>query len=115
MNTLPNISFSQPIVFDGTNEGLSFDEFVQRFEKTRQEGRNLATLSTSSEIEDAVPSHLYGDALRYYETLDPDCQCDWSRLRSVMNRKFPGALGKEKVRHFTSNPIFDASKKFPTF
>lgn len=64
-------SIFQPIIFDGTDEDLPFDGFFQQL------ANSPGWINpTADQIRYIVPSHLYGDALRYYETLDPDCQHD---------------------------------------
>ncbi|KAG9048555.1 hypothetical protein FS837_012624 [Tulasnella sp. UAMH 9824] len=69
---------------------------------------------TADEINYIVPSHLYGDALRYYETLDLDCQHDWDQLQDVMARRFPRTRQKEErdqgsPRTLTQTPPITAS------
>ncbi|KAG8916145.1 hypothetical protein FRC01_003331 [Tulasnella sp. 417] len=88
-------SISQPIIFDGTDENLSFDDFVRQLQQSSDQ-IDLTSLSVPNDIHDIVIGRLYGDALRYYETLDPDCQNDWSLSRNAMARRFPGGLPKEK-------------------
>ncbi|KAG8916144.1 hypothetical protein FRC01_003330 [Tulasnella sp. 417] len=99
MNNQTRPSISHPIVFDGTDDDLSFEDFVRRLEDFWG-SINPSALPSPTEIALAVPSHLYGGALRYYETLDPECQHDWSQLRNVMARKFPEPEQKEKVEYY---------------
>ncbi|KAG8896488.1 hypothetical protein FRC00_005876, partial [Tulasnella sp. 408] len=96
MTTLTSPSAFQPIIFDGADENVSFDEFVRQFEDS-PDWSDFGALAGYGELEYTVPSHLYGDALRYYETLDPDCQYDWSQLLQAMTRRFPGPLKKGEI------------------
>lgn len=51
-----------------------------------------------------VSSRLYGDALRYYESLDLECQQDFEQLRDALSRRFPGAIRSGGlVRHDTAH------------
>ncbi|KIO18315.1 glycoside hydrolase family 88 protein [Tulasnella calospora MUT 4182] len=90
---LLSTSATQHVVFDGANESLSFLDFVQRLEQTPDLVElDSTTSSVSKDIEYVIPTHLYGEALRYYESLDRDCQEDWTRLLDVMAGRFPGAM-----------------------
>ncbi|KAG8945193.1 hypothetical protein FRC00_010233, partial [Tulasnella sp. 408] len=84
-------STTRHVVFDGANETISFSDFVSRLEGL-PDPADLTTSSVSKNIEYAIPAHLYGEALRYYENLDQDCQEDWTRLRDAMASRFPGAM-----------------------
>ncbi|KAG8919506.1 hypothetical protein FRC01_001266 [Tulasnella sp. 417] len=99
MNNQTRTSISHPIVFDGTDDDISFEDFVRRLEEFWG-SINPSALPSPTEIAYAIPSHLYGGALRYYESLDSECQHDWSQLRNVMARRFPGPLQKDKVWYY---------------
>lgn len=88
---LPDTSTIKHVVFDGTTELLSFQDFVQQLERS-PDWVDPTTSSMSKDIEHVIPGHLYGEALRYYESLDQDCQEDWPRLRDAMARRFPGGV-----------------------
>ncbi|KAG8902318.1 hypothetical protein FRC01_009619, partial [Tulasnella sp. 417] len=88
---LPGPSTSQHVIFDGSDMSISFLDFVQRLENS-PDWIDITAFSVSKDIEHVVPTHLYGEALRYYESLDPACQLDWSQLRHLMARRFPGKI-----------------------
>ncbi|KIO18316.1 hypothetical protein M407DRAFT_32024 [Tulasnella calospora MUT 4182] len=79
------------VIFDGTDRSISFLDFIRRLESS-PDWIDMTAFSVSKDMEQVVPTHLYGEALRYYEALDPDCQQHWSQLRDVMARRFPGAI-----------------------
>ncbi|KAG8909408.1 hypothetical protein FRC00_010203 [Tulasnella sp. 408] len=88
---LPGPSTRRHVIFDGTDKSVSFQDFVRRLENS-PDWIDVTAFSVSKDIVHVVPTHLYGEALRYYETLDSDCQQDWSQLRDIMARRFPGAM-----------------------
>ncbi|KIO18317.1 hypothetical protein M407DRAFT_32025 [Tulasnella calospora MUT 4182] len=88
---LPSTSTSKHIIFDGTDNSISFLDFVQVLENSPH-WVGITAFLVFWDMEHVVPTHLYGEALRYYETLDPDCQQDWSELRDAMARRFPGSI-----------------------
>ncbi|KAG8919505.1 hypothetical protein FRC01_001265 [Tulasnella sp. 417] len=83
---------SPQIVFDGADSSVSFLDFVHGLENSRK-WVGITALLVFWDLEHVVPTHLYGEALRYYETLDSGCQLDWAQLRDAMARRFPGAIG----------------------
>ncbi|KAG8944692.1 hypothetical protein FRC04_001591, partial [Tulasnella sp. 424] len=88
---LPSTSIRQQVIFDGTNKSYSFSDFVRQLENS-PDWINPTTSSLSKGIEHIIPTHLYGEALRFYETLDLDCQQDWCQLWGVMARRFPRTI-----------------------
>ncbi|KAG8913184.1 hypothetical protein FRC01_004687, partial [Tulasnella sp. 417] len=63
-------------IFDGSDPSLSFFDFIRSIDVTLDMAHERA--------DDVLPTFLYGDALRFYETLDPECQHDWHKLMSAM-------------------------------
>ncbi|KAG8955167.1 hypothetical protein FRC04_009625 [Tulasnella sp. 424] len=79
-------SSQSAVIFDGTDMSISFKAFLIQLLKESHGGR---------EPTDVVPAHLYGEALRFFESLDILCQDNSSRLVSVMSRRFPGSSGTQ--------------------
>ncbi|KAG8944693.1 hypothetical protein FRC04_001592 [Tulasnella sp. 424] len=86
---LPGDSTREYVIFDGIDKSISFMDFVRQLESFPY---CTDAFSVSQNMENVVPTYLYGEALRFYETLDPDCQEDWAQLRSKMVRRFPGII-----------------------
>ncbi|KAG8915711.1 hypothetical protein FRC00_001083 [Tulasnella sp. 408] len=55
-------------VFDGSDPSLSFADFIRSIDVTLDMAHERA--------DDVLPTFLYGDALRFYETLDQECHHD---------------------------------------
>ncbi|KIO18313.1 hypothetical protein M407DRAFT_32021 [Tulasnella calospora MUT 4182] len=88
---VPRSSASKPPIFDGVDSSISFLDFVQVLQGSPDwTGVNPSTAHNN--MEDTLPAHLYGHALRYYESLHPVFKQDWERLRDVMTSRFPGPL-----------------------
>ncbi|KAG8963908.1 hypothetical protein FRC05_004359 [Tulasnella sp. 425] len=64
------------LIFDGSEPSLSFAEFIRSIDVVLDMAHERA--------DDVLPTFLYGDALRFYETLDPECQHSWEKLRDAM-------------------------------
>ncbi|KAG8892719.1 hypothetical protein FRC00_011658 [Tulasnella sp. 408] len=88
---LPSASTREQVIFDGTNEQLSFDTFIHQLASS-ENWIDTTGFAFTEHAEDIVPSFLFGAALRYYETLDSDCQHEWSLLRDAMAGRFPGGI-----------------------
>lgn len=91
MLRIPGTSTSQQITFDGADSSVSFLEFVQQLEDS-PEWAGAYLLMLIEDIEHIVPAHLYGEALRHYETLDASCQENWPQLEDAMAMRFPGGI-----------------------
>ncbi|KAG9048549.1 hypothetical protein FS837_012618 [Tulasnella sp. UAMH 9824] len=48
-------------------------------------------------MEHLIPSRLYGEALRYYESLDPECQQDYEQVRDALTQRFPGTIRNDGI------------------
>lgn len=72
------------LIFDGSDPSLSFAEFIRSIDVVLDMAHERA--------DDVLPTFLYGDALRFYETLDPECQHNWEKLRDAMCGRFPGEV-----------------------
>ncbi|KAG8916143.1 hypothetical protein FRC01_003329 [Tulasnella sp. 417] len=85
------MSAGQAAIFDGVNEPISFDTFVHQLASSENwiDTTGSSFLDLADQI---VPSFLCGAALRYYETLDRGCQCEWPLLRDAMAGRFPGGI-----------------------
>ncbi|KAG9049976.1 hypothetical protein FS837_008326 [Tulasnella sp. UAMH 9824] len=74
--------FSSPaLIFDGSNPSIPFDVFFVQL---------LNELKGDVAPAEVVPAHLYGDALRFFESLDIFCQENAANLIAVMNYRFQG-------------------------
>ncbi|KAG9048550.1 hypothetical protein FS837_012619 [Tulasnella sp. UAMH 9824] len=87
----PSTSTRQQVIFDGTDELLSFDTFIHQLASS-ENWIDTTGFAFTEHAEHIVPSFLFGAALRYYETLDSDCQDEWSLLRDAMAGRFPGGI-----------------------
>lgn len=87
----PKYSASKPAIFDGTDSSISFLDFIQVLELS-PDWTGVNHSMAHNIMEDILPAHLYGPALRYYESLHPVFLDDWERLRDVMTFRFPGPL-----------------------
>ncbi|KIO18314.1 hypothetical protein M407DRAFT_32022 [Tulasnella calospora MUT 4182] len=94
---------SPPIIFDGSDLSFSFTDFLRRVAWSPDWIALVASVA-HHDMESMVPSRLYGDALRYYESLDLECQQDFEQLRDALSRRFPGAIRSGGlVRHDTAH------------
>ncbi|KAG8937686.1 hypothetical protein FRC00_002370 [Tulasnella sp. 408] len=87
----PKYSASKPAIFDGTDSSISFLDFIQVLQVS-PDWTGVNPSMAHNNMEDILPAHLYGPALRYYESLHPVFLGDWERLRDVMTFRFPGPL-----------------------
>lgn len=86
-----NDSQSVPLIFDGSDQSFSFTDFLRRVAWS-PDWIALITSIGHNNMEDLVPSRLYGEALRYYESLDVECQQDSKQLLDALVRRFPGTI-----------------------
>ncbi|KAG9030695.1 hypothetical protein FS837_003210 [Tulasnella sp. UAMH 9824] len=82
---------SSPVIFDGSDQRFSFTDFLRRVAWSSDWIALVASVG-NKEMEHLIPSRLYGDALRYYESLDLECQQDFERLQDALHRRFPGVI-----------------------
>ncbi|KIO23669.1 hypothetical protein M407DRAFT_26871 [Tulasnella calospora MUT 4182] len=69
------------LIFDGSDPSISFNTFlIQLLKESRGDVQPV----------DVVPARLYGNALRFFESLDILCQQNASKLLDVMGYRFPG-------------------------
>ncbi|KIO23679.1 hypothetical protein M407DRAFT_26882 [Tulasnella calospora MUT 4182] len=61
----------------------SLQQLMEKKETTRQE--------YDKNKQDILPTHLYGRALRFYESLDESCHSEWNQLVAALQNRFPGA------------------------
>ncbi|KAG8939904.1 hypothetical protein FRC04_005814 [Tulasnella sp. 424] len=90
--TAPIIFVSHPPIFDGKDGSISFLDFAQELRDHSDWNWTGDPSATSPRMEDLLPAHLYGPALRYYEGLHPVLTEDWDRIRDIMAFRFPGPL-----------------------
>ncbi|KAG8924736.1 hypothetical protein FRC01_011103 [Tulasnella sp. 417] len=79
------------LIFDGSDPSVPFDKFLTRL---------LNELQGNHEPLDLVPAHLYGNALRFFESLDTLCQQNAEKLVAVMNGRFPCVSTAHTEGHF---------------
>ncbi|KAG9019785.1 hypothetical protein FRB90_007928 [Tulasnella sp. 427] len=72
------------MTFDGSDASVAFLDLVR--------STKISSRANNHDWADLIPTLLYGEALRDYETLPPDCQEDWVQLRDAMIHRFPGPL-----------------------
>lgn len=72
------------MIFDGSDASVAFLDLARNIK--------ISSRAKNSDWADLIPTLLYGDALRYYESLPSDCQDDWLQLRDAMVRRFPGPV-----------------------
>lgn len=82
---------SYPVIFDGSDQRFSFTDFLRRVAWSSDWIALLASVG-NRDMEYLIPSRLYGDALRYYENLDLECQQDFEQLQDALRRRFPGVV-----------------------
>lgn len=94
---LNSITQSSPAIFDGSDQRFSFTDFLSRVAWSSDWIALVASIG-SRDMEYLIPSRLYGDALRYYESLDLECQQDFEQLHDALRRRFPGVIRNGGVR-----------------
>ncbi|KAG9019771.1 hypothetical protein FRB90_007914 [Tulasnella sp. 427] len=75
-----------PMMFDGDDEDYQpFADLLQKLQHSIQVDSTFSDVG----LEDLIPICLYGTALRYFESLDSDCQSDASQLTVALETRFP--------------------------
>ncbi|KAG8916140.1 hypothetical protein FRC01_003333, partial [Tulasnella sp. 417] len=82
---------STPTIFAGMDGSISFLDFIQVLQSS-PDWTGVNPSMADGNMADILPAHLYGPALRYYESLHPVFTQDWERLRDVMTFRFPGPV-----------------------
>ncbi|KAG8909627.1 hypothetical protein FRC01_006828, partial [Tulasnella sp. 417] len=76
----PRSPASMPTIFDGMDDSMSFLDFIQALQSS-PDWTGVNPFMSDENMADILPAHLYGPALRYYESLHPVFTQDWERLR----------------------------------